>query len=323
MTMPLQTNGLGKRYGTQWALRDCTLTLPPGRVGALVGPNGAGKTTLLQLAVGLTSASTGSIAVFGASPRQQPMRVLPRVGFVAQDQPLYRGFTVGEMLTMGRKLNVRWDDNLARSRLTRLGIPLDKKVGQLSGGQKAQVALVLALAKRPELLLLDEPVASLDPLARREFLKALTDVAGEGLTVLLSSHIIADLERVCDYLIILSASRVQVAGDIPALVARHKILVGPRDKAELVTRDVTVIQASYSGPQAMLLVRTNGHATKGAPSWAMQDVVLEDLVLAYLGQQGQEISISYDEELAQATSMSVQRETNAGDRPGPNKEGRR
>ena len=285
MTIPLHTMDLGKRYGRQWALRDCSLTLPPGRVAALVGPNGAGKTTLLQLAVGLSAPSAGSIAVFGAAPRREPMRVLPRVGFVAQDQPLYRGFSVAEMLTVGRKLNVRWDDQLACTRLTRLGIPPAKKVGALSGGQRAQVALALALAKRPELLLLDEPVAALDPLARREFLRALTEAAtAEGLTVLLSSHIIADLEWVCDYLIILSASRVQLAGDIAALVAEHKVLVGPRVEADTVARDFPVIQADHAGPRATLLVRANGHAA-APPSWVVQDVTLEELVLAYLGQQ--------------------------------------
>jgi ABC-2 type transport system ATP-binding protein len=289
MTMPLQTIDLGKRYGRQWALRDCSLTLPQGRVGALVGPNGAGKTTLLHLAVGLITPSAGSIAVFGAAPLQQPLRVLPRVGFVAQDQPLYRGFTVAEMLTVGRKLNVRWDDGLARTRLARLSIPLDKKVRALSGGQRAQVALTLALAKRPELLLLDEPVASLDPLARREFLHGLTEaVATEGLTVLLSSHIIGDLERVCDYLIILSASRVQLAGDIAALVGQHKVLVGPRAQAAAVARDHTVIQARHTGPQATLLVHANGHAPLAPPSWTVHDVELEELVLAYLGQQVQD-----------------------------------
>jgi ABC-2 type transport system ATP-binding protein len=251
-----------------------------------VGPNGAGKTTLLHLAVGLTAPSAGSIAVFGAAPRQQPLRVLPRVGFVAQEQPLYRGFTVAEMLTVGRKLNVRWDDGLAQTRLARLGIPLDRTVAKLSGGQRAQVALTLALAKRPDLLLLDEPVASLDPLARREFLHGLTEAAAaEGLTVLLSSHIIGDLERVCDYLIILSASRVQLAGDIAALIAQHKMLVGPRAQAAAVARDHAVIQARHSGPQATLLVHANGHASLASPSWTVHDVELEELVLAYLGQQ--------------------------------------
>ena len=138
-----------------------------------------------------------------------------RLGFVAQDHPLYKGFRIDELLTLGRKLNPRWDDALARARMQKLGIPLERRAGKLSGGQQAQVALVLALAKRPDLLLLDEPLASLDPLARREFLRTLMDAAAEtSLSVLLSSHIIGDLERVCDYLVILSASRVQLTGDI-------------------------------------------------------------------------------------------------------------
>jgi ABC-2 type transport system ATP-binding protein len=274
---------LGKRYGRQWALRDCSLVLPAGRVGALVGPNGAGKTTLLQLAVGLAAPSAGSVAVFGAVPRQQPLHVLPRVGFVAQDQPLYRRFSVAEMLTVGRVLNARWDASMARMRLARLGIPLDKKVGALSGGQRAQVALALALAKRPELLLLDEPVASLDPLARREFLQALVEAAQTGVTVLLSSHIIADLERICDYLIILSASRVQLAGDISSLLAQHHLLAGPRAEVEMAARDHTVVQAGHLGQKATLLVR--GSAPAGFPSETAHAVSLEELVLAYLGQQ--------------------------------------
>src|SRR5690242_13305264 len=213
MSDPLITLGLGKRYGATWALRDCSFTLPAGHVAALVGPNGAGKTTLLHLCVGLLAPSAGKVAVFDHAPYAQPAEVLPRVGFLAQDHPLYKGFTVVETLTLGRKLNPRWDDMAARARLQRLAIPLDRRVGKLSGGQQAQVALALALSKRPDLLLLDEPVASLDPLARRDFLRTLTDAATEdGLTVLLSSHIIGDLERVCDYLIILSASRVQLAG---------------------------------------------------------------------------------------------------------------
>ena len=180
-----------------------------------MGPNGAGKTTLLHLAVGLLEPTAGSVQVFGLSPTAQPSEALPRIGFVAQDTPLYKGFTVAELLTLGRKLNPRFDDALARARMQKLGIPLERRAGKLSGGQQAQVALVLALAKRPDLLLLDEPLASLDPLARREFLRTLMDaVAESGLTVLLSSHIIGDLERVCDYLIILSASHVQLAGDM-------------------------------------------------------------------------------------------------------------
>ncbi len=287
MTAAIYTTVLGKRYGRRWALRDCSLALPAGRVAALVGPNGAGKTTLLQLAVGLTDPTCGQIAIFGDPPRTHPTHVLPRIGFVAQDQPLYRRFTVADMLTVGRKLNPRWDDGLARTRLSRLGIPLDRKVAALSGGQQAQVALVLALAKRPDLLLLDEPVAALDPLARREFLHTLTEAAADdGRTVLLSSHIVADLERVCDYLIILAAARVQLAGDIASLLAQHARLVGPHRAAEPVALDCTVIQATHDGERATLLVRDAGRVLP--PSWQRYDVLLEELVLAYLGQQGRD-----------------------------------
>jgi len=283
MTAALQTVGLGKRYGRQWALRDCTLSLAAGRIAALVGPNGAGKTTLLQLAVGLSAPTSGTAEVFGWSPQEQPTVVLPRIGFLAQDRPLYRSFTVAEMLTLGRKLNPRWDDGLAHRRLVHVGIPLDRKVGKLSGGQQAQVALVMALAKRPELLLLDEPVAALDPLARREFLQALLEATVEdGLTILLSSHIIGDLERVCDYLIILSASRVVLTGDIEHVVERHKLLVGPNRDAEGIASVHNVVQATHTERQTTLLVRTNGHIWD--PSCQVHDVSLEEIVLAYLGQ---------------------------------------
>ena len=287
MSIALETNGLGERYGRTWALQDCTLNLPAGRVAALVGPNGAGKTTLLHLSVGLLAPTTGSVQVLGLSPTARAGEALPHLGFVAQDAPLYKSFTVAELLTLGRKLNPRWDDALARARIEKLGIPLARRAGQLSGGQQAQVALVLALAKRPDLLLLDEPLASLDPLARREFLRTLMDaVAENGLTVLLSSHIIGDLERVCDYLIILSASHVQLAGDMQEIAQTHKRLIGPRQDEAAVASVHTVIEASHTARQTTLLVRTNGPVFD--PSWDVQDVSLEDIVLAYLGQQTRE-----------------------------------
>ena len=283
MSNALETSHLSKRYGRAWALQDCTVTLPAGRVAALVGPNGAGKTTLLHLAVGLLEPTGGSVQVVGRSPREQPQETLPRVGFVAQDHPLYRGFNVDELLTMGRKLNPRWDDALARGRVQKLGIPLDRRAGKLSGGQQAQVALVLALAKRPDLLLLDEPLASLDPLARREFLRTLMDaVAESGMTVLLSSHNISDLERVCDYLILLSASHVQLAGDIQQVVSEHKRLIGPRSDVEAIASVHTIIEASHTERQTTLLMRANGPIF--SPAWEVQEVSLEDVVLAYLGQ---------------------------------------
>ena len=278
----IQMTELGKRYGKQWALRDCTLGLPAGSIAALVGPNGAGKTTLIQLAVGLTAPTAGTIRVFGDSPRNGTPASLARIGYVAQDHPLYRRFSVADMLTMGRKLNVRWDDDLARRRLQRLNIPLDKPAGKLSGGQQAQVALVLALAKRPELVVLDEPLASLDPLARREFLQTLMDAAAEdGLSILLSSHILADLERVCDFLVIIAGGMVQIGGGIDRIVASHKLLTGPRSDSGAVERVHNVVQSHDTERQTSLLVRTNGHLFDA--SWQVNDVDLEEIVLGYLG----------------------------------------
>jgi ABC-2 type transport system ATP-binding protein len=282
MSVALETHGLGKRYGARWALRDISLTVPEGSVTALVGPNGAGKTTLLHLAVGLATASAGDVRVLGWSAREQPALVLPRIGFVAQDHPLYRGFTIAEMLKLGRKLNPRWDDGLARDRIERLELSPKQKVGTLSGGQQAQVALTLALAKRPELLLLDEPVAALDPLARREFLGTLMEAVAEGgLTVLLSSHIIADLERVCDHLVVLSRGAVQLTGPIEEVVSEHRLLTGPPGDADEVARVHAVIEERHSERQTTLLVRANGHVYDAR--WQVSDVDLEDILLGYLG----------------------------------------
>jgi ABC-2 type transport system ATP-binding protein len=276
----LEATALGKRYRRNWALQDCNLTVPRGRIAALVGPNGAGKTTLLHLAVGLLAPTTGTIRVLGQAPGDAGL--LPLVGFVAQDTPLYRDFTAAELLTMGAKLNRHFDRPLARSRLERLAIPLDRRVGSLSGGQRAQVALALALAKGRELLLLDEPLASLDPLARREFLQTLMgSVAEQGATVLLSSHLLADLERVCDYLIVLSAAHVQVLGTVEELLDQHKLLIGPyREPQPPIAGVAQVVRASHTDRQATLLVRTSGPIHD--PAWKAHDVTLEDLVLAYL-----------------------------------------
>ncbi|MGH3682632.1 MAG: ABC transporter ATP-binding protein [Natronosporangium sp.] len=278
--MALETNGLGKRYGRLWALRDCSLSVPAGRVVALVGPNGAGKTTLLHLAVGLVRADAGAVLVFGQAPGIS-RTLLSQIGFVAQNTPLYPDFTAAELIKMGAKLNDRWDGGLPRDRLSRLGIALDRRVGQLSGGQRAQVALALALAKRPALLLLDEPVASLDPLARREFLQALMGgVAEEGTTVLLSSHLLADLERVCDYLILLQGGRVQVLGAVEELVAAHRMLIGPHRVQGGIPGVTTVVRESQTDKQSTLLVRASGPIHD--PAWTIHPVSLEDLVLAYL-----------------------------------------
>jgi ABC-2 type transport system ATP-binding protein len=272
---------VGKRYGSTWALRDCTLRIPAGSVTALVGPNGAGKTTLLQLAVGMSAPTAGEIQTLGWSPRRDPLMVLPRIGFVAQDHPLYRGFTLAELLKFGRKLNSRWDDPLARRRLEGLGLKLSHRVGKLSGGQQAQVALTLALAKRPELLLLDEPAASLDPLARREFLGALMEaVAEEGVTVVLSSHILADLERVCDHVVILSRARVVLAGSTEEIVGSHRLLTGARRGVDELKRLHSVVHADSTERQTTVLVRANGHVYDSY--WRVSNVGLEEIVLAYL-----------------------------------------
>jgi ABC-2 type transport system ATP-binding protein len=276
----LEADGLGKRYGGRWALRDCTVRLPVGRVAALVGPNGAGKSTLLHLAVGLLRPDAGAVRVFGAAPYENTS-ALADIGFVAQDTPIYRDFTADELVRMGGRVNRRWDATLARARLAQLGIPPRKPVGKLSGGQRAQVALALALAKRPRLLLLDEPVASLDPLARREFLQSLMgSVAESDTTVLLSSHILADLERSCDFLVVLQRGRVQLSGAVDDIVAGHRQLVGPRHLGEPIDGVEAVVRARHTDRQSTLLVRTDGPVRD--PSWTVHELSLEDLILAYL-----------------------------------------
>jgi ABC-2 type transport system ATP-binding protein len=284
MTTALETTGLAKRYHRTWALRDCTLALPAGRVTALVGPNGAGKSTLIQLAVGLLRPSDGTVRVFGVDPRRGGAPALGRIGYVAQDHPLYARFTVADLLHMGRTLNRRWDDGATRRRLDSLDIPLRQRAGTLSGGQQAQVALALALAKRPDLLILDEPVASLDPLARREFLSVLMDAAvADQLTVLLSSHLVGELERVCDHLILMSRSRVQVAGNVDTLLACHRRLVGPRtDDPGVLPGVAAVIGRSHTDRQTTLIARTD--TAMLPPLWEAHPLNLEDLVLAYLAE---------------------------------------
>lgn len=282
MSAVLETRGLGRRYGRRWALSDCSLDIPAGRVVGLVGPNGAGKTTLLHLSVGLLAPSSGTISVLGGRPASGPAQ-LAKVGFVAQDTPTYVGLTVADHLKLGARLNPGWDAALARDRVDRLGLDLRQKAGHLSGGQRAQLALTLGIAKRPELLILDEPVASLDPLARREFLRGLMEaVADQHVSVILSSHLVADLERVCDYLIVLVGSRVQLAGEVDKLLASHYLLTGPRRDLDTLPADQEVIQASHTGRQTTLLVRTGNPVHD--PAWTVERTDLEDLVLAYMSQ---------------------------------------
>ncbi len=281
MTYALETRQLGKRYGKRWALQNCTLQIPAGKVAGLVGLNGAGKTTLLQLAAGLLSPSTGSVSVFGLPPYEQPDRVLPQIGFLAQERSLYRNFSIGDLLVFGRSLNPRWDGDFARARLEKLGLSPNRVASKLSVGQQTQVELILALAKRPQLLLLDEPLASLDPLARKEFEQTLMDVvAEEGLTVLFSSHQVNELEHICDYLIILASSHIQAADEIEHLLSSHKRLIGPSSSAETIGRAHHVIQANHAARFSTLLVQTTGALDD--PDWQAEPLSLEEIVLAYI-----------------------------------------
>jgi ABC-2 type transport system ATP-binding protein len=280
VTAVLETHGLGKRYGRHRALTDCTLTVPPGRVTGLVGPNGAGKSTLLQLAAGLLAPTSGSISVCGGPPARDQEQ-LARVGFVAQDTPVYASLTVADHLRLGARLNPCWDDAGALRRMHQLRLDLRQRAGQLSGGQRAQLALTLALAKRPELLILDEPVASLDPLARREFLQVLMEaVAEHGVSVILSSHVVSDLERVCDHLVVLVDSQVRVAGDVDSLLADHHRLTGPRRDVRTLPADQHVVTASSTDRQSTVVVRTQAPILD--PGWTVTRLSLEDLVLAYM-----------------------------------------
>jgi ABC-2 type transport system ATP-binding protein len=282
VTAVIETGGLGKRYRRLWALADCTLSVPAGHVVGLVGPNGAGKTTLLGLATGMLAPTAGTIEVLGGRPGAGPAQ-LARVGYLAQDAPVYAGLPVADHLKLGAHLNPGWDAELARARIKRLDLDPGQKAGALSGGQRAQLALTLAVAKRPELLILDEPVASLDPLARREFLQYLMESVGEqSLSVVLSSHLVADLERVCDYLIVLVGSRVRVAGPVEELLATHHLLSGPRRDPGSLPDGMRVISASHTDVQSTLLVRTSGPVLD--PAWMVSGVGLEDLVLAYMSQ---------------------------------------
>jgi len=277
----IATTDLGKRYGKRWALQGCTFEIPTGTVVALVGPNGSGKTTLLHLAAGLSRPTAGEVRVFDGDPATD-VSLLPRIGLVAQEMPLYSGFTVADTLTLGRRLNPRWDQDRVTDRLEQLTIPLAQKIGTLSGGQRAQVALAVALGKRPELLLLDEPLASLDPLARREFMQTLMQTAAEGdLTIILSSHLIADLERVCDHLVLLAAGNTQLAGGIESLLATHRVIVGPRPSRSI-AGVAEIVDETRDGRGTTMIARVDGPILD--PSFAVEEVGLEELVLAYLTQ---------------------------------------
>jgi ABC-2 type transport system ATP-binding protein len=275
------TQGLGKRYGAKWALRDCSFEIPASRVCGLVGANGAGKTTLLRMLAGQSRPSTGTAQVDGRAPADES-EFLARVGYLAQEIPLYRRWSVEDHLRMGAHLNPRWDDAWAREHVRAKRIPLDQRVGTLSGGQRAQVGLALALGKRPRVLLLDEPVAALDPLARREFLSTLSAAVADGdLTVMLSSHLVADLERVCDHLVVLADSQTVLAEDLDDVLAEHRLLTAARRDITAVEREHTVLRVERTHRQVNLWVRLNGPLHD--PHWEVSELSLEEIMLAYLG----------------------------------------
>jgi ABC-2 type transport system ATP-binding protein len=278
-SIAVETVGLGKRYRGNWALRDCRLTIPAGKIVALIGPNGAGKSTLLNILAGLTAPTEGSATILDGIPAGS-QRARELVSFVAQDLPVYTDLKVRDHLRVARDLNLHWDDERAAERLTSLGIPLDRKAGKLSGGQQAQLALTLALARRPRVLLLDEPMARLDPVARHDFLGFLVTVAyEERISVLFSSHVLPELEKIASYLVLLSRGAVQVTGPADDLVDAHRLLTGPAAEADELAAELNAIRVQAGSRQAHLLARYAGDPPSG---WDAREVTMEELVLAYL-----------------------------------------
>lgn len=277
----IESSGLAKRYGSAWALRDCNLAIPVERTVALVGPNGAGKTTFLHCVVGLVAPTAGRVTVLdGLVPGS--VGALERVSFVAQDAPLYRHLAVSAMLAVASNLNRRFDRDQAEDRIASFGIDLRQKIGRLSGGQQAQVAIAVALARQADLLVLDEPMARLDPLARHEFMAlVMTAMADGGLSVVFSSHVISELERVADYLVVISGGRVQVAGDIDQLLSGHAIWRGPTEDVSRIAELAPVVHVEPGRRQTNVVVRSSP-ASESPAGWEREGVSLEELVLAYL-----------------------------------------
>jgi len=284
----IETHELGRRYGTTWALQDCSLTIPAGHLTALVGPNGAGKTTLLNLVIGLSAPSAGNLTVLG-DLRPGSLSALDGIGFVAQDVPVYRGFSVSDMVQLTKNLNRSFDVGYARQRLGDLGIDLRKRAGQLSGGQRAQLALTLALARHPRLLVLDEPTAALDPLARHDFMATvMAAMADDGVSVVLSSHLLAELERVADHLVLMSGGRVSLHGAVDDLLAEHRLVT---TRSGPVTKDPLweVVESSTAGAQTQQLVRLRSSESLPAAEHDARPVGIEELAMAYLRTGGRHV----------------------------------
>ncbi|MCX4993636.1 ABC transporter ATP-binding protein [Streptomyces sp. NBC_00568] len=272
--------GVGRKYRRGWALQDCSFRLPAGRICGLVGPNGAGKTTLMGIAANLLEPTTGTLRVFGAAP--ESAEAGRRTAFLAQEKPLFRRFTVAEILRLGRELNPGWDQKAAEAIVRAGNVPLDAKIGTLSGGQRTRVAFAVAFGKRPDLLLLDEPMSDLDPLVRHELMSALLAEAAErGTTVLMSTHMLAELESTCDYLLVIANGGLRLAGEVYELRTAHAVLTGVHDDGrtppELAHH--TVIETRTSGRQFTSLVRPDGPVSG---PWQASTPDLEELLLAYL-----------------------------------------
>jgi ABC-2 type transport system ATP-binding protein len=274
-----------------WALRECSFQLPANRVIALVGANGAGKSTLMSIISGMLPATGGSLLVSGrpvAPGRSGADESACRVAILAQDKPLYRDFSVADMLRFGRGTNRVWDQRRALSWLERFDVPMNRPCGRLSGGQRAQVALAVALGTRPGLLLLDEPLSNLDPVARTEVTgELMAEAADTGMTVMLSTHIVAELAGVSDHLLLLAAGSPILTGDVDDLLAGHTRLTGPR--ADQPPGPGTVVSAQHTGRQSTFIVRTPGADPAPpvvAPGWSAQPLSLEDLVFTYLKTSG-------------------------------------
>lgn len=279
----ISASGLNVCYRRRRALIDCTLEVPEGRITAVVGINGAGKTTLLNCLVGLVRPSSGQATVLGglavgsAEARQ-------RVSFVAQDSPLYGNLTVSSMLSLTECLNRDFDHSQARRRFDQLELPENRKIGELSFGQQAQISLTLALARRPDLLIMDEPLARLDPIARKDFMRlVLSTAVNDGVSVMLSSHVVAELEPVADYLVLIHEGRVLIAEEIDTFLARHFVLTGPVDRIPILEQYGLVLGIRKAARQAKALLRNDSFTVEIPDGWEREEVFLEELLLTYLG----------------------------------------
>ena len=283
---PLRVVEVGQRYGRKWALRGCSFELRPGAVTALVGPNGAGKSTLMAAAAGLLRPTQGRIEVQGEVVTASPSH--PDLGYLAQDKPLYRQYRVREMLEIGRHLNARWDAAHADALVDAANLDRDQRVGTLSGGQRTRLALALVLARRPRVLLLDEPLADLDPLARLEVQQTLmTEVVDTGMTVLMSSHILGEIAELCEDLLVMVGGSITLSGVIDTVLAQHRVLVGPGtgpDGLDFLPEG-SVVEVQRAARQTTVLVdRPVGPLPIG---WSSSDPTLEEIVVAYLRGGGQ------------------------------------